>query len=45
MLIDQFAEDRINSDDVWSLIDRTRTHHEKAYDALPEDSGSPPACV
>jgi aconitate decarboxylase len=35
VLIDQFAEDRINSDDVWNLIDRTRTHHQKAYDALP----------
>ena len=35
VLIDQFAEDRINSDDVWDLIDRTRTHHQKAYDALP----------
>ena len=35
VLIDQFAEDRINSDDVWDLIDRTRTHHHKAYDALP----------
>jgi aconitate decarboxylase len=35
VLIDQFAEDRINRDDVWNLIGRTRTHHEKAYDALP----------
>src|ERR1700756_4408476 len=35
VLIDQFAEGRINSDDVWDLIDRTRTHHHKAYDALP----------
>jgi aconitate decarboxylase len=35
VLIDQFAEDRINSDDVWNLIARTRTHHQKAYDALP----------
>jgi aconitate decarboxylase len=35
VLIDQFAEDRINRDDVWNLIGRTRAHHEKAYDALP----------
>src|ERR1700741_4294885 len=32
VLIDQFAEDRINRDDVWNLIGRTRTHHHKAYD-------------
>ena len=36
VLIDQFSERRINSDDVWRLINRTRTHHEKSYDALPE---------
>jgi 2-methylcitrate dehydratase PrpD len=36
VLIDQFSDARINSDDVWRLINRTRTHHEKAYDALPE---------
>jgi 2-methylcitrate dehydratase PrpD len=35
VLIDQFAEDRINRDDVWNLIGRTRTHHHKAYDELP----------
>jgi 2-methylcitrate dehydratase PrpD len=35
VLIDQFAEDRINRDDVWNLIDRTRTRHQQAYDALP----------
>jgi aconitate decarboxylase len=35
VLIDQFSEKRINSDDVWNLIDRTKTHHEKAYDQLP----------
>ena len=35
VLIDQFSERRTNSDDVWSLIDRTKTHHEKAYDELP----------
>jgi aconitate decarboxylase len=35
VLIDQFAEDRINRDDVWNLIARTRTHHQKAYDTLP----------
>ena len=35
VLIDQFAEDRINRDDVWNLISRTRTHHHKAYDVLP----------
>jgi aconitate decarboxylase len=36
VLIDQFRERRINSDDVWRLITRTHTHHEKSYDALPE---------
>jgi hypothetical protein len=35
VLIDQFSEDRINSDDMWNLIDRTETHHEKAYDQRP----------
>jgi 2-methylcitrate dehydratase PrpD len=35
VLIDQFSEKRINSEDVWNLIDRTETHHEKTYDALP----------
>jgi aconitate decarboxylase len=34
-LIDQFAEDCINRDDVWTLIGRTCTHQEKAYDAPP----------
>jgi 2-methylcitrate dehydratase PrpD len=37
VLIDQFSEKRINSDDVWNLIDRTETRHEKAYDQLPLD--------
>jgi aconitate decarboxylase len=37
VLIDQFTQDRINSDDVWALIDRTVTHHETAYDNLPAD--------
>ena len=37
VLIDQFTKDRINSDDVWALIDRTLTHHEQAYDHLPID--------
>jgi aconitate decarboxylase len=37
VLIDQFSQDRINSDDVWALIDRTLTHHEPAYDHLPAD--------
>jgi 2-methylcitrate dehydratase PrpD len=37
VLIDQFSQDRINSDDVWRLIDRTLTHHERAYDNLPVD--------
>jgi len=35
VLIDQFRQRRINSDDVWNLIDRTHTHHEKSYDVLP----------
>jgi aconitate decarboxylase len=37
VLVDQFSRDRINSDDVWALIDRTLTHHEQAYDHLPVD--------
>jgi aconitate decarboxylase len=37
VLVDQFTHDRINSDDVWALIDRTVTHHERAYDNLPAD--------
>src|ERR1700734_561018 len=37
VLIDQFRQDRINRDDVWALIDKTLTHHEKAYDHLPID--------
>ena len=37
VLIDQFTQDRINRDDVWALIDRTITHHERAYDNLPID--------
>jgi aconitate decarboxylase len=37
VLINQFSEKRINSDDVWNLIDRTETRHEKAYDQLPVD--------
>jgi aconitate decarboxylase len=37
VLIDQFRQDRINRDDVWALIDRTFTHHERAYDKLPVD--------
>jgi aconitate decarboxylase len=37
VLVDQFTHDRINSDDVWRLIDRTLTHHERAYDNLPVD--------
>ncbi|MCQ4082801.1 MmgE/PrpD family protein [Streptomyces sp. RB6PN25] len=37
VLIRQFAEERINRDDVWALIDRTETHHEQSYDQLPVD--------
>src|ERR1700729_1173302 len=37
VLVDQFTQARINSDDVWALIDQTVTHHEKAYDHLPAD--------
>jgi 2-methylcitrate dehydratase PrpD len=37
VLIDQFRQDRINRDDVWTLIDKTLTHHERAYDNLPAD--------
>jgi aconitate decarboxylase len=37
VLVGQFSPARINSDDVWKLIDRTLTHHEKSYDSLPID--------
>jgi aconitate decarboxylase len=37
VLIEQFADDRINRDDVWRLIDRTQAHHEESYDKLPLD--------
>src|SRR4029077_16218093 len=37
VLVDQFTKDRINSDDVWNLINRTQTHHQSAYDQLPVD--------
>jgi aconitate decarboxylase len=36
VLIDQFSDRRINSDDVWTLINRTHTHHETSSDALPD---------
>lgn len=35
VLIDEFTADKINSDEVWNLIDRTTTRHEAKYDALP----------
>jgi aconitate decarboxylase len=35
VLVDQFSTERIKKDDVWNLINRTTTHHEKAYDQLP----------
>jgi 2-methylcitrate dehydratase PrpD len=37
VLVEQFSAKRINSDDVWNLINRTRTHHQSAYDRLPVD--------
>ncbi len=37
VLVDQFTPDRITSDDAWALIDKTLTHHERAYDHLPID--------
>ena len=37
VLVDQFSAKRINSDDVWNLINRTQTHHQSAYDQLPVD--------
>jgi 2-methylcitrate dehydratase PrpD len=37
VLVDQFSPDRIDRDDVWALVDRTVTHHERAYDNLPID--------
>ncbi|MGB8405852.1 MAG: MmgE/PrpD family protein [Mycobacterium sp.] len=35
VLIDQFSDSRIDSSDVWGLINRTHTHHEASYDTLP----------
>ena len=37
VLVDQFSQDRIDREDVWALVDRTVTHHERAYDNLPVD--------
>jgi 2-methylcitrate dehydratase PrpD len=37
VLVEQFSAKRINSDDVWNLIDRTQTHHQSGYDQLPVD--------
>lgn len=37
VLLDQFAWDRINRDDVWNLMDRTRVRHYTVYDHLPVD--------
>src|SRR6202522_1913746 len=37
VLVEQFSPKRINSDDVWNLINRTQTHHQSAYDQLPVD--------
>jgi aconitate decarboxylase len=37
VLVEQFSTKRINSDDVWNLIDRTIARHEKAFDHLPID--------
>jgi aconitate decarboxylase len=37
VLIEQFSHERINSDDVWTLIDSTTTRHEEAFDQLPVD--------
>src|ERR1700756_957412 len=35
VLVEQFSEKRINKDDIWGLIGRTRTYHDKEYDKLP----------
>ncbi len=45
VLIDQFTKKRINSDDVWALIDKTLTHHDRAYDHLPIDEQLRPRCA
>src|ERR1700684_1947958 len=37
VLVEQFSAKRMNSDDVWNLIDRTQTHPQTAYDQLPVD--------
>lgn len=37
VLIDRFSADWINGDDVWNLIDRTHTHHERPR--APVDRG------
>ena len=45
-LIEQFANNRINRDDVWKLIDRTRTQHQKPTmrcpSCRPADPGGGP---
>src|SRR6202166_372243 len=35
VLVEQFSEKRINKDDIWGLIGRTKIHHDKDYDKLP----------
>jgi aconitate decarboxylase len=37
VLVEQFAERRVNKDDVWNLINRTTSRHDVAYDQLPDD--------
>jgi 2-methylcitrate dehydratase PrpD len=44
VLIDQFSDRRINSDDVWRLITRTHTHHESPTTHCRRVSASPRAC-
>jgi len=37
-LLDQFSNKRINSDDVWKLIDKTTICHEDSFDQKPHTS-------
>ncbi|OZC81293.1 MmgE/PrpD family protein [Rhodococcus sp. 06-418-5] len=37
VLLEQFTDAKLESDDVWALIDRTDMRHDKDFDALPAD--------
>jgi aconitate decarboxylase len=43
VFVDQFSSDRIDADDVWSIIERTTVIHDEAVDDLAKRSGTPRA--